>query len=121
MTDWAAQRQRTILRQKLVAAIFAAIVMTAVFGISAMRAGADVTPIAAEHINPNTATAADLMRLPGIGRARAMDIIKMRPYESAADLSRVRGIGQKTIEKIAPYLSFDSEKKETTDFADCTD
>lgn len=121
MSDWAAQQQRAILRQKLVAAIIAAMVTASVFGIPAMRAGDDVTPITAEHINPNTATAASLMRLPGIGKVRAMDIIKMRPYQSAADLDRVRGIGPKTIEKIAPYLSFDNEKKGTTDFADCTD
>lgn len=122
MNGWAAQQQRTVWRQKLAAAVCAAVVMTLVYGAAAMRAAAcDVKPIAEEWINPNTAAAASLMRLPGIGRVRAMEIIKMRPYESAAQMDRVRGIGPRTVEKIAPYLSFDNKKKETTDSADCTD
>ena len=107
MSDWAAQQQRAVMRQKLFAAMAAAILLAAVYGVLALRSGRNSLPVAAERINPNTATAASLMRLPGIGRARALDIIKLRPYKSAAELERVRGIGPKTVEKIAPYLNFE--------------
>ena len=59
------------------------------------------------------AAVASLMRLPGIGRVRAMDIAAGRsqqPFGCAADLERVRGIGPKTVEKIKPYLTFEMDK-----------
>ncbi|MHC4552318.1 MAG: ComEA family DNA-binding protein [Planctomycetota bacterium] len=69
-----------------------------------------------ETINPNTAPAASLVRLPGIGPARALDIIHYREHAenqpafgSAADMQAIKGIGPKTAENIAPYLTFASE------------
>ncbi len=73
----------------------------------------DVEPTAPERINPNTAAVPALMRLPGIGRVRAMDIEAARaerPFDSAVDLERIRGIGPKTVEKIEPYLTFEEQK-----------
>ena len=66
-------------------------------------------------INPNTADSASLVRLPGIGPARAAEIIKYRnspdiappAFRSADDLQKIKGIGPKTVEKFADYLSFD--------------
>jgi len=68
---------------------------------------------AAERINPNTADAASLMRLPNIGRSRAEAIIEYRQsaggkaFEKAADMERVKGIGPKTVEGMGPWLEFD--------------
>ena len=69
-----------------------------------------------EKINPNTASAASLVRLPGIGPARALDIIHYREHAdaqpafgSAADMQAIKGIGPKTAENIAPYLTFATE------------
>jgi competence ComEA-like helix-hairpin-helix protein len=75
---------------------------------------------AAERIDPNTASAASLRRLPGIGKMRAQDIVAYRrehgpgAFASAADLDAVYNIGPATVERIAPYLSLpaDSEGRE---------
>ena len=55
-------------------------------------------------INVNTATAAELEQLPGIGPARAADIIANRPYASVDDLDRVPGIGPATLEELRPLV-----------------
>ena len=61
------------------------------------------TPLA---INPNSASRDDLVKLPGVGEAMANRIIEGRPFQNANDLSRVPGIGPKTLEKLRPHLSF---------------
>ncbi len=63
-----------------------------------------------ERVNPNTAPLASLMRLPGVGRALAEEIIRYRTargpdaFRTPEDLSRVKGIGERTIEKMRPLL-----------------
>jgi DNA uptake protein ComE-like DNA-binding protein len=63
-------------------------------------------------IDPNAAPAVELERLPGIGPALAGRIVAARAagtvFHRADDLRRVRGIGPRTVERLAPYLRFDA-------------
>ncbi len=74
--------------------------------------------VAPEKINPNTAPAASLVRLPGIGPARALDIIHYRThvenqpaFQKAADMENIKGIGPKTAAQISPHLTFETQTK----------
>jgi len=63
-------------------------------------------------LDPNTATLAQLDTLPGIGPTlgkRIIDERERQPFASAEEMRRVKGIGPKTLEKIRPYLRFDSK------------
>jgi competence ComEA-like helix-hairpin-helix protein len=62
---------------------------------------------AARHVNINTATAAELEALPGIGRVIARRIIEGRPYRSVEELVRVKGIGKRRLEEIRPLVTAD--------------
>ncbi|MDP2681331.1 MAG: helix-hairpin-helix domain-containing protein [Deltaproteobacteria bacterium] len=52
----------------------------------------------------NTATEKELQSIKRIGPVLAARIIAGRPYKSVDDLQKVKGIGQKKLEKIRPYF-----------------
>ena len=56
------------------------------------------------RISLNSATAAELESLPGVGPATARRIIAGRPYGRVDDLIRVSGIGPKTLERLRPRV-----------------
>jgi competence protein ComEA len=61
-----------------------------------------------EPIDINTASAADLRKLPGIGPKLSQAIVDERdkaPFKSVEDLRRVHGIGAKTLDKLRPYVT----------------
>ena len=68
-------------------------------------------------VNINTATAAELDSLPGIGPSRAADILTHRkrkgPFKSCDSLIDIYGIGPKTIENIRPHCTTESSESKT--------
>lgn len=68
-------------------------------------------------VNLNTATAAQLDLLPGIGEKAAKRIIEHRtktPFAKVEDLRRVKGFGAKKLEKLKPYLTITGPTTATT-------
>ncbi len=65
--------------------------------------------MAADKIDINTATKAELQTLNGIGDATADAIIEYRiqngPFSSISELENVKGIGHKKAEKLAELIS----------------
>lgn len=60
----------------------------------------------ARRINLNTATAAELGSLPGIGPKTAEQIIRARPLKDISAFDALPGIGPKTIEALRELVSF---------------
>ena len=63
-----------------------------------------------EAIDPNVAGDEELDRLPGVGPARALQIVQNReehgPFSTVEDLARVPGIGPASVERLRPFLRF---------------
>ena len=84
-------------------------------------AGATAAPVAAapptapkagaseaRPVDINTADSAALESVPGIGKSLSQRILSFRekngPFQSVDDLLKVQGIGEKSIQKLRPYL-----------------
>ena len=73
-----------------------------------------------ERIDPNTASAPSLRRLPRIGPTKAKAIVEYRqeefrrgvakPFKVAEHLTKVKGIGPATVSRMAPHLAFPSRE-----------
>jgi comEA protein len=62
-----------------------------------------------QPLNINTASTAELLSLPGIGRTLAERIVQHREqagrFAAVDDLKNVKGINKKKFEKLKPYIS----------------
>jgi competence protein ComEA len=92
---------RTIHRLSALAAT-AALVAVVLAAVPAVAEGAGT-------VNVNTASVTELERLPGIGPSVAQRIVEHREkngaFKAAEDLMLVRGVGEKTFERIKPYVA----------------
>jgi len=72
--------------------------------------GAGSNPVPTRQVDLNTASAARLQQIPGIGPVTAQRIVEYRrkhgPFRTPDDLDAVPGIGAKTIRQIRPYVRF---------------
>ncbi|MCK4590277.1 MAG: helix-hairpin-helix domain-containing protein, partial [Candidatus Latescibacteria bacterium] len=68
----------------------------------------------AERLDINSATAQQLVSLPGIGPKMAQRIIQWREengaFQTVADLKRVKGIGAKNLEPLIPLIEVQQKK-----------
>lgn len=64
-------------------------------------------------VNVNTATSEQLQLLPGIGEARARDLIALRKkrggFKSVEELTQVKGIGDVALERLRPFARTDGK------------
>ena len=112
------EEQKSQLRTQLAAFITAIIVCFLISGYLGIcyftRCGNETDVVLESRINPNTALAASLVRLPNIGPRRAEAIIDYREnagkgpiFESADDLQKIKGIGPKTVEGLRAWVVFE--------------
>ena len=74
-----------------------------------MAAGVPLAAADERMVNINTASAAELGGLKGIGDVKAKDILEYRekngPFKSVDDLGKVHGIGGKLLETLRPHVT----------------
>jgi hypothetical protein len=77
--------------------------------------------LAQNSIDPNTADWASLVRLPGVGPARATKLLNFRAaaqkahpgravFRALSDLRAIPTFGPKTVRRLAPWLRFSSAR-----------
>lgn len=103
-------------RTVLLVALCAGVLMATVAAVTAEQASVQQaqtlgdTPPPEEQVDLNTATAAELEALPGIGPRTAELIVQYRqeqPFTKVEDLMNIRGIGERTFLRLRPLIRVD--------------
>lgn len=83
------------------------------FVLAAGTAPAFAAPKLSGVVNVNTASAEQLTLLPGIGEARAREIVAAREqrggFKRVEDLLAIKGIGEASLAKLRPYVSLQGD------------
>ncbi len=89
-----------------------AFLMGVTVALAAAIAGAADPASSPRPVNLNTASAAELEALPGVGEARAREIVATREkrggFKTLDDLTEVKGIGKAALEKLRPLVTVGS-------------
>ena len=71
-------------------------------------------PVAGKPLDINRATVSGLTAIPGIGKVTAARIVAWReqngPFRRVEDLMKVKGIGEKSLARIRPYVTVSKGK-----------
>ena len=102
------------MKNPVLAVLAAALLLAPVSAVAAKRPSCPPPPrrqtmpaANMANVNVNTASAAELMKIPGVSAKIAAEVIKNRPYKNSAELvKKVKGIGPKNVLKMMPMLSF---------------
>ena len=102
------------MRHPIAAAAWQAVLATClVLCLSTTALAAGKEPSISGVVNVNAATAEELSLLPGVGPAKAQAIIRWRTehgaFKRVEDLSQVKGIGEKQLEKIRPHVALEGK------------
>ena len=108
-----------MIRTILTVAVVAAILMMAgpaARAFSEAQPPQSSAPAAAPALNLNTATQADLEKLPGVGPATAKQILDYRQknngFKKVEELMNIKGIGEKSFLKLKPLVTVAPAKSE---------
>jgi competence protein ComEA len=92
------------MKLRVYASLLALICCTLLIGAAAAKKKPPAAPL-----DVNTATAAQLEQVPGIGPTTANAIVQFRrksgPFERIEDLLAIRGISARKLEQIRPYVT----------------
>ncbi len=72
---------------------------------AATRPATTETAATGGKVNLNTASVAELETLPGVGPARAREIIEGRPYKSVDDLEKIKGLGKARLDALRDHVT----------------
>jgi competence protein ComEA len=98
--------------RKSLNAFLCSVILLAVASTAAMADTTGSAPVAGV-VNINTADASQIVMLPRVGAKAAQRVIEYRaqhgPFASTSDLMQVKGFGEKTLNRLSPYLTLDGK------------